>query len=139
MDNQGIRYLLAEWLLAVGDDAALERLLRAYPDEGSATWAYTKALLTFRRHGSGAVATRALKAALRTNPHVPFYLFGLEEMPEELPGYVGMGDESEAVEYVMEAITTWIDTAGALDWFAALIDRLAAQEERQARARKRRR
>lgn len=139
MDNQGIRYLLAEWLLAVGDDAALERLLRVYPDEGSATWAYTKALLTFRRHGSGAVATRALKAALRTNPHVPFYLFGLEEMPEELPGYVGMGDESEAVEYVMEAITTWIDTAGALDWFAALIDRLAAQEERQARARKRRR
>ena len=139
MDNQGIRYLLAEWLLAVGDDAALERLLRAYPDEGSATWAYTKALLTFRRHGPGAVATRALKAALRTNPHVPFYLFGLRELPEELPDYVGMGDESEAVEYVMEAITTWIDTAGALDWFAALIDRLAEQEERQARARKRRR
>ena len=139
MDNQGIRYLLAEWLLAVRDDDALERLLKAYPDEGSATWAYTKALLTFRRHGAGTVATRALKAALRTNPHVPFYLFGLEEMPAELPGYVGMGDESEAVEYVMEAITTWIDTAGALDWFAALIDRLAEQEERQARARKRRR
>lgn len=139
MDNQGIRYLLADWLLAVGDDAALERLLRAYPDEGSATWAYTKALLTFRRHGSGAVATRALQAALRTNPHVPFYLFGLEEMPEELPGYVGMGDESEAVEYVADAITTWIDSEGALDWFAESMERLAQQEERQARTRKRRR
>ncbi len=139
MDNQGIRYLLAEWLLAVGDDDALERLLKAYPDEGSATWAYTKALLTFRRHGAGPVATRALKAALRTNPHVPLYLFGLEEMPDELPDYVGMGDESEAVEYVADAITTWIDTAGALDWFAALIDQLAQQEERQARTRKRRR
>ena len=139
MDNQGIRYLLAEWLLAVGDDAALERLLKAYPDEGSATWAYTKALLTFRRHGSGAVATRALKAALRTNPHVPFYLFGLEEMPDELPDYVGMGDESEAVEYVADAITTWIDSEGALDWFAESMERLAQQEERQARTRKRRR
>jgi len=70
---------------------------------------------------------------------VPFYLFGLEEMPEELPGYVGMGDESEAVEYVMEAITTWIDSEGALDWFAESMERLAQQEERQARTRKRRR
>ncbi len=139
MDNQGIRYLLAEWLLAVGDDDALTRLLRAYPDEGTAAWAYTKALLSFRQHGPGGVATRALKAALRTNPYVPFYLFGLEELPEELPDYVGMGDEREAVSYVAEAITNWIDTDGALDWFAELIDRLAQQEERQARATKRRR
>ncbi|MHB8646158.1 MAG: hypothetical protein ACYDAR_10265 [Thermomicrobiales bacterium] len=138
-DNQGVRYFLAEWLLAVGEDDALARLLRAYPDEGTAAWAYTKALLTFRQKGSGAVATRALKAALRTNPYVPFYLFGLRELPEELPEYVGMGDENEAVEYVLGAITTWIDTEGAIDWFAALLDRLAEQEERQVRARKRRR
>ena len=97
MDNQGIRYLLAQWLLAVNDDEALARLLRDFPDEGSATWAYTKALLTFRRYGTSAAATRALKAALRTNPHVPFYLFGVWELPEELPAYVGMGDENEAV------------------------------------------
>lgn len=126
-DNQGIRYLLANWLLAEGEDDALDRLLKAYPDEGSAAWAYTRALLTFRRKGAGSAATRALKAALRTNPHVPFYLFGLRELPEELPGYIGMGDESEAVSYVAESITTWIDTAGALDWFAGIMDRLATQ------------
>jgi len=138
-DNQGVRYLLAEWLLAVGDDDALARLLRAYPDEGTAAWAYTKALMTFRQKGPGAVATRVLKAALRTNPYVPFYLFGLREMPEELPDYVGMGDEREAVSYVAEAITNWIDTDGAVDWFAELIDRLAQQEERHVRAPRRRR
>ncbi len=126
-DNQGIRYLLVNWLLSAGEDDALERLLTAYPDEGSAVWAYTKALWTFRRKGAGAGATRALKAALRTNPHVPFYLFGLRELPEELPGYIGMGDESEAVSYVAEAITNWIDSAGALDWFAGTMERLAAQ------------
>ncbi len=126
-DNQGIRYLLANWLLTEGEDDALERLLKAYLDEGSAVWAYTKALWTFRRKGAGAGATRALKAALRTNPHVPFYLFGLRELPAELPGYIGMGDESEAVSYVAESIATWIDTAGALDWFAGIMDRLATQ------------
>jgi hypothetical protein len=40
---------------------------------------------------------------------------------------------------VSEAITNWIDTDGALDWFAELIDRLAQQEERQLRATRRRR
>ncbi len=139
MDNQGIRYLLANWLLTGGEDDALERLLTAYPDEGSAVWAYTRALWTFRRKGAGAGATRALKEALRTNPHVPFYLFGLRELPEELPGYIGMGNESEAVSYVADAITNWIDTEGALDWFVGLIDRLAQQEERQVRATRRRR
>ncbi len=138
MDNQGMRYLLAQWLLAAGDDDALDRLLRDYPDEGTATWAYTKALLAFRRHGAEAGATRALKAALTTNPYVPFYLFGLWELPEELPEYVGMGDESEAVSYVGDAITNWMETAGALDWFVGLIDRLGQQEERQRRARARR-
>jgi len=126
-DNQGIRYLLANWLLSEGEDDALERLLNAYPDEGSAVWTYTRALWTFRHKGAGAGATRALKAALRTNPHVPFYLFGLRELPAELPGYIGMGDESEAVSYVAEAITNWIDTAGALDWFAGTMERLATQ------------
>ena len=85
------------------------------------------------------MATRALKAALRTNPYVPLYLFGLRELPEVLPDYVGMGDEREAVSYVAEAIANWIDTDGAVDWFAELIDRLALQEERQVRATKRRR
>jgi len=126
-DNQGIRYLLANWLLAEGEDDALGRLLKAYPDEGSATWAYTRALLTFRRKGAGSAATRALKTALRTNPYVPFYLFGLRAFPEELPGYIGMGDESEAVSYVAESITTWVETVGALDWFAGIMGRLATQ------------
>jgi len=130
-DNQGIRYLLVNWLLAEGDDDALERLLKLYPDEGSAVWAYTKALWTFRRKGAGAGATLALKAALRTNPHVPFYLFGLRELPEELPGYIGMGDETEAVSYVAEAITNWIDSEGALDWFAGSMERLAQQGGRR--------
>lgn len=35
-DNQGVRYILANWLLAVGDGAGVDRLLALYPDDGSA-------------------------------------------------------------------------------------------------------
>src|SRR5262249_11248720 len=49
-DNQGLRYTLAAWLLNMDRDDDLAHLLDQYPDEGSATWAYTRALLSFRRH-----------------------------------------------------------------------------------------
>ncbi len=96
-DNQGLRYTLATWLLAVGDDAALADLLQQYPEEGSASWAYTRALAAFRRHGPGGQADAALREALTTNPFVPVYLLGLKPLPRQLPAYVGFGDEHEAV------------------------------------------
>jgi len=80
-DNQGLRYTLATRLLTTGNDAALAALLGQYPDEGSATWAYTRALTTFRRHGAGGWA----------------YLLGPKKLPRHLPAYVGFGDENEAV------------------------------------------
>jgi tetratricopeptide (TPR) repeat protein len=125
-DNQGVRYTLANWLLAVGDDAALEQLLAQYPDEGSAQWAYTKALHTFRRLGAGKQADRALQEALEVNPHVPAYLLGVKKLPRQRPAYVGMGDEAEAVWYVTEAAEPWVETPGALEWLAALLTRIAA-------------
>src|SRR5947209_27138 len=50
-DNQGVRYTLAGFLLFLDRDDDLARLLRQYPDEASAAWAYTKALLAFRQQG----------------------------------------------------------------------------------------
>src|SRR3954469_15225605 len=50
-DNQGVRYTLAGFLLFLDRDDDLARLLRQYPDEDSAAWAYTKALLAFRTQG----------------------------------------------------------------------------------------
>jgi tetratricopeptide (TPR) repeat protein len=120
-DNQGVRYTLATWLLAVGDDAALEHLLQAYPDEGSATWAYTRALAAFRRHGPGDRADAALRAALATNPFVPAYLLGRKKLPRQLPAYVGFGDENEAVAYVAEAAEAWLVSPEALAWLATVV------------------
>lgn len=115
-DNQGLRYSLAAWLLTAGDDAALATLLAAYPDEGSAHWAYTRALTAFRRHGAGATATQALQAALKCNPHVPRYLLGQTPFPKQLPAYYSPGEASEALVYLAESAATWLDTPGALEW-----------------------
>jgi len=120
-DNQGLRYTLAAWLLATGDDAALADLLGQYPDEGSATWAYTRALAAFRRHGPSAQAAVALREALATNPSAPAYLRGLKKVPRHLPAYVGFGDENEAVAYVAEAAEGWLATPQAVEWLATVL------------------
>lgn len=132
-DNQGLRYLLAGWLLAVGDDAALERLLAAYPDEASAHWAYTRALHAFRQHGAGPQADRALRQALEANPHVPVYLLGTKPFPAQLPGYYGIGDENEAVVYLAEAAEGWLETPGAPEWLGAVLQRLKPPASRTPR------
>jgi tetratricopeptide (TPR) repeat protein len=128
-DNQGIRYVLASWLLAVGDAAAeeaLEQLLAQYPDEWSAQWGYTQALLAFRRHGASRRADAALKRALQINPYVPLYLLGITPFPKALPAAYGMGDEQEAVLYVAEAAQPWVETPDAAEWITKVMLRLAA-------------
>ena len=128
-DNQGIRYVLASWLLAVDDAAAeeaLEQLLGQYPDEWSAHWGYTQALLAFRRHGAGRRADAALKRALQINPYVPLYLLGITAFPRELPAAYGMGDEQEAMLYVAEAAEPWVETPGAAEWITTVMLRQAA-------------
>jgi hypothetical protein len=115
-DNQGVRYSLASFLLFLDRDDDLHRLLDQYPDEDSATWAYTRALLAFRRHGDAPEARELLKAARKANRHVPAYLTGDKFPPAESPGYYTRGHDSEAVEYVSGFLLPWRSTPGAAPW-----------------------
>lgn len=121
-DNQGVRYQLAIWLMGEGDAAAVERLLDQYPDEITASWAYMRALVLFRRKGATRQAEQALTRALETNPFVPQYLLGMKQ-PKSLPAYVGIGDENEAIDCVAGAQEVWIEQKGALDWLVSVIVR----------------
>jgi tetratricopeptide (TPR) repeat protein len=114
-DNQGVRYTLAGFLLFLDRDNDLARILQQY-DEDSATWAYTKALLAFRKHGDTTETQRLLKDARKTNKHVPEYLMGEKFPPAEEPGYYSPGDESEALNYVGSFLATWKSTPGAITW-----------------------
>jgi len=115
-DNQGVRYTLAGFLLFLDRDDDLACLLQLYPEEGSATWAYTRALLAFRQQGDTPETQKLLKEARKTNKHVPAYLLGEKFPPSEQPGYYSPGDESEALEYIGSFLVAWKDTLGAIPW-----------------------
>jgi len=115
-DNQGIRYLMINLLLGLNRDDELSKLLDEYQDDWSAVWTYSQALLEFRQSGASPKANRGLRAALEQNPLVPAYLSGKKRIPNQLPAYIGMGDENEAIAYAADHLNHWRRTPGALNW-----------------------
>lgn len=115
-DNQGVRYVLAACLLDLGQQERLERLLNDYREDGSVEWAYTRALVAYRKEGDASSARKLLSRAMKTNRHVPAYLLGNKAMPASLPEYITLGGEDEAVSYVGDFMSGWRSTPGALGW-----------------------
>jgi tetratricopeptide (TPR) repeat protein len=115
-DHQGARYDAVRLMLQLNRDEDADELLEEFEDDGSATWAYSRALLAFRQAGNAASSRAALKKALRTNRHAPAFLTGAKPLPEETPNAVGFGDESEAIVYAQWHYALWWSTPGAVDW-----------------------
>jgi tetratricopeptide (TPR) repeat protein len=128
-DNQGVRYTLASFLLFLDRDDDLDRLLQQYPEEGSAAWAYTKALLAFRQHGDTPETQRLLKEARKANKHVPAYLLGAKSPPPDQPGYYGPGDEREAQNYLGSFLAGWKFTPGAVAWLRQSVKKSRQEPE----------
>jgi hypothetical protein len=118
-DNQGIRDILMGCLLQTDRVTEAEALYKQYEDSGMANWAYSRALLNFRKEGDSAKARKSLAEALESNKFVPAYLTGKKQLPKESPGYYGIGDDNEAVIYAEANIESWKMTPGALEWLAA--------------------
>ena len=117
--NQAARQMLAGYLLFLDRDDELETLLQQYPDDATAAWTYNNALLAFRRQGDTVEARRLLKAAKKSNKHVPAYLLGEKFPPAEPPGSYRPGGAMEALNYIGTAMAGWRSTAGAVAWLRA--------------------
>ena len=115
-DNQGIRYLLSTLLLDKDDLTKFELFIEKNEDEDSAVWNYNNALLNFIKSGQSAVSKKKLLKAYNSNEFVIDYMLGNKKLPNELPQYIGRGDENEAISYVYETWSIWKKTEGALDW-----------------------
>ncbi|HSF83948.1 MAG TPA: hypothetical protein VLA49_22155 [Anaerolineales bacterium] len=115
-DNQGIRYVLVDLLLNLNRMHELDKLIKRYRDEGSAVWLYTQALLAYRKKGDHPSSNRAMQSALRQSPHVVDYLSGKVRIPNQLPNYIGIGDDSEAIAYAANHLNYWRQTPGAVEW-----------------------
>ncbi|MBL6081037.1 hypothetical protein JMJ56_23775 [Belnapia sp. T18] len=133
-DNQGLRYILLDWLLEADALAEAAALHQAYEEDSSAAWHYGAVLLAFRQGGE-AKAAEALPAALGTNPHVPGLLLGRVPMPAESPEYYSPGDADEAAVYCRTGAAGWRAAPGALEWLArAVPGEPTAAPKRRARA-----
>jgi tetratricopeptide (TPR) repeat protein len=132
-DNQGIRYILLDWLLEAGADAEAAALHAAYDEDGSAAWDYAATLLAFRKAGDSPAAAKALRAALANNPHVPDLLLGRVAPPAREPEYYSPGDQSEAVVYLETAAAGWRGTPGALEWLARAVPAGPAAKPKRGR------
>jgi tetratricopeptide (TPR) repeat protein len=117
-DNQGIRYVLIEYLLESGADQELGDLLEKYPDDASPELSYTRALWVYRREGRTKAASALLSKAFESNPHVPDFLLNRKKLPKNLPESATFGSPEEAATYVLGAIEPWHHTLGALEWLA---------------------
>ncbi len=115
-DNQGVRYHLICHLIEEDRDAEARRLLAAFAGDGTAWWAYSRALLSFRAAGAGRTPNMHLGRAMRANPYVVLLLLGMVAMPPGMPRTFKLGDPDEAVLYVDDAHEGWSDTEGANDW-----------------------
>jgi hypothetical protein len=107
------------------DDAALEKLLGKYPDDWSANWKYTTALLAFRKEDRSEMANTLLKEAIQYNRFVPPLLLGKKKLPKQMPALIAPGQESEAIHYAADAIIPWQRTPGARDWLADILTQTA--------------
>jgi tetratricopeptide (TPR) repeat protein len=115
-DNQGLRYILADWLLEEGREEDVDQLLKRFPEDIAAAWQYDRALHLFRKEGPGKAAHKALQVALKRNTFVPDFLLGDRTLPDYQPESIGIGDEDEAVDYACRAVQNWQNTPYALDW-----------------------
>lgn len=121
-DNQGARYCLVTLLLDLDRDEDLRRLLAEYEDDGSAVWAYTRTLLAFRQGGESSQAKQMLAKARKVNKHVPDYLLGHKQLPDEQPPYISPGREDEAANYAGSNRRAWLNTPGAISWLRKTLD-----------------
>lgn len=115
-DNQGVRDALLPRPLAQHDHASAHRLIDMFDEDGTAIFAYGRALLVYAEEGATATADRALDSAVSTNEFVPPYLLGLRRVPRKLPDTMGFGDQDEGVICAAHHFTAWASVQGATTW-----------------------
>lgn len=114
-DNQGIRYILFDYLLTDNQLTKIPKLLKEYKNDPFAHWQYNKLLFFYKKYGAEDSKTqRQLKAALKSNKHIPKYLTEEAPLPDDEPDTFAIGSEEEAITYVLDSSMPWFCTESAI-------------------------
>ena len=121
-DNQGVRYELLECLLSIEDLEGIEVLLAQFDEDISASWLFTRALVSFLRRGNTTESRDAFAEGMDVNPYVVQYLLGKTRLPRRLPEYMGIGDRDEAIIYASSFGRVWKKYPRALELLEATVE-----------------
>jgi len=122
-DNQGIRSILAAYLLFLHRLDEAEALLKDYEDEDFAQWCFDRALLLYMKNGkSSKEALSALHKALTVNPYVADYLLENRRIPNAQPEGYMLGTREEAILYTVYSSAAWRNAEGSLIWLSENLD-----------------
>jgi hypothetical protein len=122
-DNQGLRYILLNWLLSNGELEKAETILNQYKEE-NAFMLFSELLLRIKRNPNNTNQLRIIfKKANHANPYVIKYLLNKKKLPEYLPDYYGIGDEPEAIVYCVDAKEVWDEHENAVEILKNLTDK----------------
>ncbi|MDR1819751.1 MAG: DUF6398 domain-containing protein [Methanobrevibacter sp.] len=114
-DNQGIRYILINRLLELNRLNEVIKLLEFYDEEDSATWEFSKLLLSIKTKQEKKLIKTLYHKAVDSNKYVVPYLINKKKIPKQMPEYYGMGDENEAIIYVDLAFKPWNNDKTAIE------------------------
>jgi tetratricopeptide (TPR) repeat protein len=132
-DNQGVRCLLAMWLLELRRLEELRALLRQYPDDGMIEMVWAKVFLAFLTVGDGPEAHRSFREAVERNPYVIALLLK-KRAPQSSSGYITVGGEDEAANLLSALLPAMGDDEETGQWFAGEVRAVLSEfgPERQA-------
>jgi tetratricopeptide (TPR) repeat protein len=100
-DNMGVRFILTSWLIISGDFAGARKIIKEY-ECFPANLSYGKFLLDMLENKTAAVVKKSFKNAFDVNAFIPDYILGVKTLPQKAPERCGIGDEAEAVTYMLD-------------------------------------
>ena len=106
-DNQGVRDLLLPNLLELNRLEEAKELYLQYDEDASASWKFGKLLLDIKSNASFDEIETEYKDCIESNPYIVPFLLGKKRLPKKMPLFYGIGDENEAVFYVVLAEDAW--------------------------------
>lgn len=115
-DNQGLRFIIAVYLVEAGRRHELAPLLARYGEDDSPFLTFSAALAAFRAVGDCEASRKLLHAAASANPHVATFITGTRCIPKTPPEFYSPGGEDEAVLYAQAAAAGWAMIEGARAW-----------------------
>jgi hypothetical protein len=120
-DNQGVRYLLASWLLIVDDLKSARKLLKDYKEK-TACMLFSKLLLDILEKKNKTVIQKSYDDAVQENEYIVPYLLKKKKIPTLDPDMYAPGSKEEAVIYIDDeyGAAAWICHPEALKVLAEL-------------------